>query len=310
MASITKHKDQWRAQVAKMGVRKSAVWPTKREATQWALRVEAEIEAGIARGHTLTQACEKYLATVSTTKNNAVLSESRRLAAFRAHLGDDVALQSITSEKIGQWRDARLRTVTGSTVLREVNLYRNLFKLAVREWKWLDSSPFDGVRLPKENPAREPVWPWQVIRRVLRAPRIGKTAQMQQAFRIALHTGLRLQEVLTCSYDAKRGVLVLPISKTENRPVVVPTVTRARKLLIDLPAFSVGANEGSTLFSRLSRDLLIEGLTFHDTRATALTLLARRMDVMTLARISRHKDLNLLMSRYYRESASAISARL
>lgn len=310
MASITKHKDQWRAQVAKLGVRKSAVWPTKREATQWALRVEAEIEAGIARGHTLAQACEKYLTTVSTTKNNAVLSESRRLAAFRAYFGDDVALQSITSEKIGQWRDARLRTVTGSTVLREVNLYRNLFKLAVREWKWLDSSPFDGVRLPKENPAREPVWPWQVIRRVLRAPRIGKTAQMQRAFRIALHTGLRLQEVLTCSYDAKRGVLVLPISKTENRPAVVPTVTRARKLLIDLPVFSVGANEGSTLFSRLSKDLLIEGLTFHDTRATALTLLARRMDVLTLARISRHKDLNLLMSRYYRESASAISARL
>lgn len=309
MASITKHKDQWRAQVAKMGVRKSAVWPTKREATQWALRAEAEIEAGIARGQTLAQACEKYLATVSTTKTNAVLAESRRLDAFMQHFGD-VPLQSITSEKIGQWRDTRLRTVTGSTVLREVNLYRNLFKLAVREWKWLDSSPFDGVRLPKENPAREPVWPWQVIKRVLRAPRTGKTAQMQQAFRIALHTGLRLQEVLTCSYDAKRSVLVLPVSKTENRPVVVPTVARARKLLLNLPEFSVGANEGSTLFSRLSRDLLIDGLTFHDTRATALTLLARRMDVMTLARISRHKDLNLLMSRYYRESASAISARL
>lgn len=309
MASITKYKDQWRAQVAKKGVRRSAVWPTKREAMQWALRVEAEIDAGVARGHTLAQACDKYLETVSTGKVNAVLWEARRFDALRAHFGD-VAVAAITSEQIGVWRDTRLKTVTGSTVLREVNLYRNLFKLAVREWKWINASPFDGVRLPKENPAREPVWSWQLIKRVLRASRTGKTAEMQQAFRISLHTGLRLQEVLTCSYDSKRGVLTLPISKTETKPVTVPTVPRARKLLMRLPVFTVGPNEGSSLFSRLSADLLIKGLTFHDTRATALTLLARRMDVLTLARISRHKDLNILMARYYRESAEQISARL
>ena len=309
MASITKLNGQWRAQVAKKGVRKSAMWPTRREAMQWALRVEGEIDAGLARGHTLAQACETYLRTVSPGKVNAVLWETRRFDALREHFGD-VTLQSITSEQVGQWRDARLKSVSGSTVVRESNLYRNLFKLAVREWKWIDVSPFDGVRLPKENPAREPVWPWQLIKRVLRANRSGKTAQMQHAFRIALHTGLRLQEVLTCSYDAKRSVLVLPVSKTETKPVVAPTVARARKLLLNMPKFTIGANEGSTLFSRLSKELLIDGLTFHDTRATALTLLARRMDVMTLARISRHKNLNLLMSRYYRESAQQISARL
>lgn len=44
--------------------------------------------------------------------------------------------------------------------------------------------------------------------------------------------------------------------------------------------------------------------------ATALTLLSRKMDALTLARISRHKDLNILMQRYYRETAESISARL
>jgi integrase len=309
MASITKHGDRWRAQVAKRGVRKSAIWPTKREAQQWAQRVEAEIDAGQTRGKTLGEACRKYLDTVSPTKVKAVLWETRRLDALLAHFGD-VPLDSLDAEAIGQWRDKRLETVSGSTVLREVNLHRNMFRLAVREWRWVRESPFDGVRLPKENPAREPVWSWQLIKRVLRARRSGKTAEMQQAFRIALHTGLRLQEVLTCSYDAKRQVLVLPLSKTETKPVVVPVPRRARKLLLPLPGFTVGANEGSALFSRMSHELLVRGLTFHDTRATALTLLARRMDVMTLARISRHKDLNLLLSRYYRETASSISARL
>lgn len=55
---------------------------------------------------------------------------------------------------------------------------------------------------------------------------------------------------------------------------------------------------------------MIEGLTFHDARATALTHLARKVDALTLAKISRHKDLSLLSNVYYRETASQIAARI
>ena len=81
-------------------------------------------------------------------------------------------------------------------------------------------------------------------------------------------------------------------------------------MLRSLPEFTVAPNEGSTLFCVLRDDLGITGLTFHDSRATALTLLARRMDVLTLARISRHKNINILMNTYYRETSEQISARL
>ena len=307
MAYIGKFRDGWRAQVQKDGERVSKTFKLKKDAQAWAL--EQESKKTLRKGYTLAQACAKYLESVSTTKKDAVTWERRRLDAFCAHFGE-VEIANITSEAIGDWRDARLQTVSGSTVLREANLYRNLFKIAHKEWKWIPESPFDNVRLPKENPTREAVWSWRLIHRVLRANRSGKTAEMQQAFRIALHTGLRLQEVLTCTYDDRRKVLILPKSKTEPKPVAVPVVARARKVVETLPAFTVGANEGSALFSRLSAELLIEGLTFHDARATALTLLSRRMDVLTLARISRHKDLNILMSRYYRETPEQISARL
>lgn len=307
MAYIGKFRDGWRAQVQKDGERVSKTFKLKKDAQAWAL--EQESKKTLRRGYTLAQACAKYLATVSTSKKDAVIWERRRLDAFCAHFGD-VEIAHITSESIGDWRDTRLKTVSGSTVLREVNLYRNLFKIACKEWKWIPESPFDNVRLPKENPARENVWTWLLIRRVLRARRIGKTAEMQAAFRVALHTGLRLQEVLTCTYDDRRKVLILPVSKTEPKPVEVPVLPRARKVVAALPTFTVGANEGSALFSRLSSELLIDGLTFHDARATALTLLSRKMDVLTLARISRHKDLNILMRRYYRETPEQISARL
>ncbi len=54
----------------------------------------------------------------------------------------------------------------------------------------------------------------------------------------------------------------------------------------------------------------IDGLHFHDARAEALTRLSRRMDVLTLSRISGHSDLSILSNTYYRESAADIAARL
>jgi integrase len=45
-------------------------------------------------------------------------------------------------------------------------------------------------------------------------------------------------------------------------------------------------------------------------RAEALTRLARKVDVLTLAKISGHKDLRILQNAYYREAAAEIAARL
>jgi integrase len=79
--------------------------------------------------------------------------------------------------------------------------------------------------------------------------------------------------------------------------------------------FTVTAASLETLF-RKERDRLavatpsFSTLHFHDSRAEALTRLARRVDVMTLAKISGHKDLSILQNTYYRESAEDIAARL
>lgn len=320
MASIQKQGKKWRAQVARKGVRKSAVWDTEREARRWADQVEKEIDAGLLLGRTFGQAVEHYLKTVSKTKADPAW-EKRRFDAFLAHFGVDTPLDSITTERLGRWRDWRMTgdddhpPVTGATVLREINLLRNLFSLARDEWKWIASSPFTGLRMPEDNDPRTQVWRWQQIKRVLRANRDGKTLEVIKAFRIALHTSLRLKEVLEGRYDASRRVMILGGAAAGTRTkgagsklVEVPIPRRAAKLLPE--KFTVGANEASALFSRLTEQLLIRDLTFHDTRATALTLLARRIDVMTLARISRHKDLNLLLRTYYRESVEDISARI
>ena len=317
MASIQKQGQKWRAQVARKGVRRSAVWDTKREAQRWADRVESEIDAGMLLGRTFKEAADHYVRTVSSGKPDPAW-EQRRFNAFMEYFTPDTPLESITTAHLGLWRDWRMKgdkdrqAVTGATVLREINLMRHMFSLARDEWKWIQSSPFTGLRMPEDGDPRTQVWRWQQMKRVLRADRDGKTAEVIKAFRIALHTSLRLKEVLEGRYDPARRVMLLggaTRTKGDGKKLVeVPVPRRAAKLF---PAtFTVGSNEASTLFCRLCDQLLIDGLTFHDTRATALTLLARRMDVMTLARISRHKDLNLLLRTYYRETVDDISARI
>lgn len=236
--------------------------------------------------------------------------EIRRLNAMLEHFGD-VLLTEIDAPQIAGWRDARLKTVSGSTVVREANILRNLLKIAKNEWRVIEHEPFQGVKLPKENSPRQQIWPWQLIKRVLRASRTGKTAEMQDAFRIALRTGMRLQEVLAApeGFDAKRQV-VMVLTKTHlQKPDTIPIGRIAAKLL-KRPPFTVGPNEGSVLFSKMCRELLIEGLTFHDARATALTHLARKVDVLRLAKISRHKNVNLLLSTYYRETVEQIAKKI
>ena len=93
-------------------------------------------------------------------------------------------------------------------------------------------------------------------------------------------------------------------------PVKVPLARKGVALFAKYAPFTLTADQISPIFSDLTDKLLIDDLTFHDSRASALTWLSRRYDVMTLARISRHKNLKILMDTYYRETAEQIAARL
>lgn len=325
MALIRPYKTGWQAQVAVKGRRKSKTFDTKRLAVEWARRTELEFEQApplAVASKTLDDVAAHYVATVSPSKRDAQEWERRRLDAFCDHIDPVLGrlgsadINAIDAPALGRWRDAMLKTVSGSTVVRYVNLYRNLFRLAHDEWKLTSDYAWRGVRLPAENEPRQAVWRWQHIRAILRAGQAtgGKTAEVAHAFHIALHTSLRLQEALAApaGYNAATGVITLPASKTSTRPERVPVVThRGRRLLERMPRLSVGANEASTLFVKLRNNLLIDaGLQFKDSRATALTLLARRVDILVLARVSRHKNMELLRSTYYRETPEEIVQRL
>jgi len=317
MAEPIKRGERYRHSVMVGGKRHYGSFDTKKEARLWEADLVLKSKAGtlvVTKKHKLTDAVDKYLTTVSVGKRNAVTWETRRFNAFIASI-DTTYVEDVTSEKLGDWRDERSKSVSPSTVAREANLIRNLFSVATKEWKWLKVNPFSGVKLPQQNPPRKAIWRWQQIKKVLRTGQRcgGKIGEVAAAFHISLHTALRLQEALvaTSTYNTGRMVFVLPATKTEKFGEEVPVTRRGRAVIRRYASteFTVSPNEASTLFSRLKRYSDIKGLEFRDARATALTMLARRVDILTLARISRHKNLELLRSTYYRETPDDISRR-
>ena len=330
MAYFRKQRGKWRAEIELHGVRKSATFQTKAEATGWAAKEEAAIldaKRGNYPRRSLAEACDEYVEKVSSGKKG-YRHEQLRLEALKRDFPDLVSkvLSEIDTPDLAKWRDARLKKVSPGSVQRDINLLRNVFTVARDEWKWCGHSPFKGMRMPGDNPARTQRVGWRRVKALCRwlGYRTGHTPQTKQqevayAFLVGLRTAMRAGEILSLNdqrVDLERRVARVP-HKTQHltgRLREVPLTRQAVRLLRPLAGrgalFTVTGQSLDALFRKARESLQLGDIHFHDSRAEALTLLSRKVDVMTLARISGHKDLRILMDSYYRESAEDIAKRI
>lgn len=331
MAYLRRAKGGWRAEVEKLGFRDSKTLPTKTAAAAWAAQREADIIAGtVSRWprKTVGDAFDRYAEEVSPRKRSGA-AEVLRLAAVRRDFPALASslLHEVTTADLAGWRDVRLAKVARSSVQRDANLLRNVWAVAAREWQWCpEPTPWRALKMPGDNPPRDRVAGWREIRRILRrcgyvTGRRPETLMQEVgwAFLVALRTAMRAGEVISLSGETVnlRGRVVTLHSHKTAEAVgrrVVPLTPAGHRVLSVLwrpgPLFAISASSLDALFRRVTRSQLIPGLHFHDSRGTALTHLARRVDVLTLARISGHKDLQQLLSAYYRETPEQIAARL
>ena len=312
---------QFRCQVQKLGVRESQIFDRKGDARAWGIQRDKEIEAEkTGRGVTFGQVAGRYLREVSPKKKTAVEWETRRMGYFSEFFGESTPILTITRKTVAKWRDHRLATVSGSTVNREANLLSNLLRKARLDWEYIQANPMEGIDWPADEDPRTVVWSWRQVRRVLRYCESSQGIKTQQcgiAFHIALRTAMRAKEVLLAS---KRGqVAVIDDSKTtrKGKEVTIPLTHQGRRVMERYAGtpWQLDANELSVLFHKAClgcgvREKNVDGPTFHDARGTALTLMARKMPVEQLQRISRHRKLQTLIEVYYRETNEQIAARL
>jgi integrase len=319
MASIRKRGDSWRVELYKNGVRESGSFPTKAQAASWALEREAELTGKRLPDHTLGAALDRFAREVSPTHKGERWEVVRCISLQRLALARK-RLASVAPSDIAEWRDARLRVVSASTVRREMTLMRSVFDIAVREWGWLRTNPFASVKKPPAPPARRRRITDREVESVVTALGYdgGEPENASQrvalAFLFALETAMRSGEIVGLTWgkvDAKS--VTLP--KTKNGDArEVPLSKRAREILAllpktDGPVFGLDDALRDALWRKARDRAKILDLHFHDSRAEAIWRLSKKLDVMQLAHMIGHRDIKSLML-YYRASADELADRL
>ncbi len=326
MASIQKTGKGYRAQIKLAGVRHSDTFPTRREAVEWAAKREAEIRDHATKPagdlHTLRQALRKYSDEVSPHRKGERW-EQVRLAAFESYeLPLDLPISKVTAQHVAAFRDDRAKSIGPSSVLRELSLLASVFEAARLEWEWVQVNPCRGIRKPAKGKHRDRVIAMGEVRAMLREMgyrRRGRVASTGQAVAncmlLALRTGMRAGELCGLTWKNVHELHVhLPDTKSD-RPRDVPLSTRARAILArmkgwdDELVFGLASASLDALFRKYRKRAELEGFTFHDTRHTAATMIAKKIDVLDLCKMFGWTDPKMAMV-YYNPHGSSIAAKL
>jgi integrase len=304
--------------VEKRGVRRTKVFQGKAEAKAWAVRQEYEIENQemVSGGNTLGEAFDKYGREVSVKKRGERW-EVIRLERFKTYPISNVKMKDVRASDFAKWRDARLLEVKGASVRREMQLMSAVVNVARKEWGWINANPLSDVRKPPASPRRNRL----VSENEMAALSISagsdpkdKTARSFLAFQFAIETGMRAGEIVGLvqdRIDRRRRVAHLPITKNgEARDV--PLSRAAMGILERLegdPVFGLTSQNLDVLWRKVRDRAGIEGLTFHDARHVAITRLAKKLDVLDLARMVGHRDIKMLLV-YYEADAEDLARKL
>lgn len=323
MATIRKlASGRWQAQVARKGNRKSKSFDKRIEARDWAAREEHLISTGeyanSPQKKTFGDLLQRYAREVCPQHRGARW-EILRIDSICRHDVATTSLEDLTPDALAQWRDQRLSEVQGSSVKREMQIISGALNVARKEWGWVKQNPITDVRKPAAAAARDRRITQDEIDRVITAAgsNYRKTiSRVGLAFLFGIETAMRAGEI--CGLHANdinkdSRVAFLPLTKNGTSRKV-PLSSRAIEVLDMLPPtggqlFGMTAANLSSTFRDIRDKAEIKDLRFHDTRHEAITRLAKKLDVLSLARMVGHKDIRMLQI-YYNETAEELARRL
>jgi integrase len=311
---------KWRAQIDRKGKRLSASFESKQAAKDWAAHQEYLILHPVDVGSvtSLGDVFNRYGREVSPLRKGERWEVIRldRLARDKIAL---IKMADLQASDLADWRDRRLKEVKPASVAREMNLIGAVLTVARKEWGLLTGNPMADVRKPKKPPPRDRI----ATDRELEALAISagsdltkSTARVFHAFLFACETAMRAGEIVGLTWhhvDLDRQVAHLPETKNGHSRDV-PLSKEAIRLLRDLPhadpVFDLDSAQTDALWRKLRDRAAVVDLRFHDSRRTATTRLAKKLDVLELAKMTGHRDLAILLNTYYKQDASQVAKKL
>jgi len=286
---------------------------------------------------TFGQVLEKYSKEV-TSKKRGEVSENRRIKVLLKHPLALRPLTSLSTKDFCSYRDERAKTVSSSTIQKELALMSHLFNVARKEWELPIQNLINDVTKPKLPEGRSRLLLPQEEVHILKACDESKAEAIKSIVGLAIETAMRRSELLTMQWqhvDLERRTVFLP--KTKNgKSRTVPLSSRALAILqsrprgIDGRVFPQYSNvdsfqhpwsqvmkrakaaylEDCNINGIVPSPTFLENLRFHDLRHEATTRPAEKLpNILELAAVTGHKTIQML-SRYYHPRPEDIALKL
>lgn len=307
----------------------SRTFRTKKDAERWIMETEVAISRACfvdmtaARQTPLREAFIRYAAEVSPTKRGTA-SERFRLAAMQRDPIASYTFATLKPSHVAAWRDNRLRSVSGSTVNREMNLLHHVFEVARKEWGiGMPVNPVSQVRRPKSNPPRDRLLKEHEKALLLTlATKNTRSPYLRSVLELAWETGMRQGELAALEIDRvdlEERVISLRAGTTKSGAArTVPLSTRAvavlREIIGNRTAGSVWPNLTTEAikraFIRLRERAGIPHVTFHDGRHAATThFVELGLSDMEVMSITGHSS-TAMLKRYTHLRAKKLAEKL
>jgi len=326
MASIRKKAGKWRVEVRRKGAYRSASFDSKLEAQAWAVEVEQGLGAygsRVAVTRTLGEAMQRYAEEIAH-RHKGERWERIRLGKLGKHHIASITLERLTRDDIQRWIDEQAATLSPGSINRELHLISAVLRVARREWRWMAHNPMTDLRKPKNPPPRDRrIWPKEeaAILAALEYDEAQPVTTIRQriavAWLLAIETAMRQGEIFGLEWDRvflDRRFVRLPETKNGTARDVALS-SRAVALLEALEpkergsVLNLNQDSAGQIFRRAVEMAGVEDMTFHDSRHEAITRLAKKLDVLDLARMVGHRDIRSLRI-YYNATAEEIAGRL
>jgi excisionase family DNA binding protein len=261
---------------------------------------------------TFNQLADRFIREYSIRTKRSWKTDEWRLVAIREHLGN-MGLAQITASEILEYRQARLKAGRSElTANREIALLKTMFGFAC-ENGLMSENPARRVKMFSEkDTARARTLSLDEELRLLPA----LSPELRSLVVVALHTGLRLGEVLgLCWCDVnleKKTVRVEHTKSKKARFIPVNSVLHAELGMLrgtsgnQSLVFPFKRRSVRTGFENACKGAAILDFTFHDLRRTFGTrLLEKGVDIVTISRLYGHSS--VLVTQNYLHPADELS---
>jgi len=315
MSTVRKHYDKWQCLVrVKDHPQIIRSFKLREDAKRWGNETELKIrreDAGIAKIKypTFNEIGLRYIADVSSTKRGFINERNIIKSLFR-EAWSTYPINKITPDVIGKFRDKQLKTITGTSINRKLDVISTIFTTCKKEWGYPAPNPVLSIRRPKKSEPRNRRLKDSELNLLIKGNHTNE--MMRTIMQIMLETAMRPGEVIRISHDHVKGhTLFIPITKT--KPRMIPLTEKGLALIKNakLP-FITNVDAIGKKFAKLCHHYKIKDAVIYDIRHNALTdfMRVKNLDLQSTMLIAGHSDPRMLMSTYSNLQVEHVAEKL